>query len=229
MHQGWGRHLALLLAIFMFASLGAGCGAPVSSQSSTDSTLSPAPQAPNPCVVSGCPGQVCDVEPRMSTCDHRPEYLCRKHSPCELQPDGRCGFTETEAYAACVASTRAKTPGPKTFTTMPGKDVITNETCTDVGWLLTHYRLERLASGSSPGPETGYPVECCAPGVLNDDNAYRCELDWPSSDVIHCDIWRQYHLALSAAHPKAARSAQVNDNLRLLRSWAESETNCSSR
>ena len=39
-------------------------------------------------------------------------------------------------------------------------------------------------------------------GVLNEGDAWRCELDWPSSDLIHCSAWTEYHQTLAAAHPE---------------------------
>ena len=219
---------AASIGIFI-AAFSSGCVGGVSAQRDI------APSAPidaassATCVVSGCNNQVCDTQPRLSTCDHRPEYRCRVHSPCEVQPDGQCGFTETEAYQRCISQLRVDIPGPRTFATMPGPEVITDATCADVTWLLTHYRLERLASGNAPAKDSGYPLACCEPGVLSDENSYRCELDWPSSDVVHCDLWRHYHFALSAAHPQGSRSERVESNLGLLSAWAENETNCSSR
>ena len=88
-------------------------------------------------------------------------------------------------------------------------------------------KLTRLASGSSPAPGTGYPVACCAEGVLSDSASYRCEIDWPSSDVPGCDIWRDYHATLSAAHPEGARSDLVEANLATLSQWAAEGHHCS--
>jgi hypothetical protein len=105
--------------------------------------------------------------------------------------------------------------------------VITEMTCIDDAWLLTHYAVTRLASGSSPQPGTGYPVACCAEGVLSGGESYRCELDWPSSDVPGCDIWTDYHAKLSAAHPEGARPALVETNLSTLTRWTAEKHHCS--
>jgi hypothetical protein len=112
---------------------------------------------------------------------------------------------------------------------VPGADVINAETCVDIPWLLTHYDVTRLASGSSPAEGTGYPLACCADGVLKPDDTYRCEIDWPSSDVIECDTWTAYHDQLAAAHPEGARSPRVSDNLAALKRWPTEQHHCTSK
>lgn len=57
------------------------------------------------CVKSGCSGTVCsDEEGLMTTCEWRPEYACYQEAECTRQPDGNCGWTETEVLTACLAS-----------------------------------------------------------------------------------------------------------------------------
>lgn len=75
------------------------------------SSSKPAPTEPTPaagaCVTGGCSGTVCqdaDAEPTMTTCEYRPEYACYRDATCERQPDGACGWTQTEALTACLAS-----------------------------------------------------------------------------------------------------------------------------
>ena len=87
------------------------------------------------------------------------------------------------ALGACATEKPHRAASPEIHkVTVPGPDVITEATCTAEVWLLTHYEIERLASGSSPAPDTGYPLACCAEGVLPEHDR-RCQLDWPSSDV----------------------------------------------
>lgn len=116
---------------------------------------------------------------------------------------------------------------PAATPTVLGLDHINAETCVDLVWLLTHYDVARLASGSSPAEGTGYPLACCAKGVLAPDDEYRCEIDWPSSDLPGCDLWTTYHDALAAAYPdQAQRSARVHSNLALLKLWPTQNHHC---
>lgn len=58
------------------------------------------------CIVGGCSGQLCVAAKDgavMSTCEWRPEYACYEHSACEMQPDGKCGWTPNDALKACLA------------------------------------------------------------------------------------------------------------------------------
>ena len=66
-------------------------------------------EKPQSCVVAGCSGQVCieadKAEGIMSTCEWTPEYQCySQHGVCEVQENGGCGWTQTEAFTACLAS-----------------------------------------------------------------------------------------------------------------------------
>lgn len=73
-------------------------------------TSTPTPTPANTisgCVVTGCSGQICADEQVASTCEYRTEYACFQHARCERQSDGQCGWTETEAYASCVANAGA--------------------------------------------------------------------------------------------------------------------------
>jgi hypothetical protein len=135
---------------------------------------------------------------------------------------------------ACVALGCSQ-PTPKTTTATPpapavdSAEAINAETCVDIAWLLTHYDVARLASGSSPAEGAGYPLACCVEGVLKPDDTYRCEIDWPSSDVIGCETWTQYHDLLAGAHPEGARSPRVTTNLATLKRWPGEQHHCMSR
>ena len=59
-------------------------------------------RAVEPCVVSGCSGQLCAMEPLFSTCEWRPEYVCFAGATCAPQPGGACGWTMTDALRACL-------------------------------------------------------------------------------------------------------------------------------
>ena len=59
----------------------------------------------NECVISGCNGEICqdkNDEPLFSVCIYKPEYECYKLTTCKRQKDGKCGFTETEEFNACL-------------------------------------------------------------------------------------------------------------------------------
>jgi hypothetical protein len=58
------------------------------------------------CIKTGCSGTVCteagnDV---VTTCEFKPEYACYQQATCEPQPDGKCGWTQTDALKACLAN-----------------------------------------------------------------------------------------------------------------------------
>lgn len=58
------------------------------------------------CAPAGCSGQICaeagaDI---MTTCEFRPQYACYQQAVCERQPDGACGWTETDELRECLAS-----------------------------------------------------------------------------------------------------------------------------
>lgn len=133
--------------------------------------------------------------------------------------------------AACGAQNQGVTDDAKALhrtAVVPPASVINEQTCVDPAWLLTHYDVQRLASGSAPQLGSGYPQVCCAAGVLRTDDAWRCELDWPSSDVIDCRLWLQYRDQLAAAHRENARSKRVERNLATLARWASERHHCSS-
>ena len=56
------------------------------------------------CVVGGCSGTLCgeEGEDLISTCEYREEYQCYKQAVCERQPTGKCGWTETSQFKACM-------------------------------------------------------------------------------------------------------------------------------
>ncbi|MBS2013634.1 MAG: hypothetical protein JST00_12140 [Deltaproteobacteria bacterium] len=72
----------------------------------TETTTGPkcVPIAQPACVKTGCSGQICADDHRISTCEFRPEYACYATATCERQSDGRCGWTRTPALTSCLAS-----------------------------------------------------------------------------------------------------------------------------
>jgi hypothetical protein len=69
----------------------------------------------------------------------------------------------------------------------------TREICLDDGLLLSQYDIETLFGTPLPAP-------CCAAGILPEDDAWRCTLDWPSSDVPPCVIWKSLERRLLASY-----------------------------
>ncbi len=60
---------------------------------------------PNPCITTGCSGQICADQQMASTCEYKPEYACYKSvGTCEVQPGGKCGWTPSAELSACLAN-----------------------------------------------------------------------------------------------------------------------------
>lgn len=63
------------------------------------------PAAHNPCVITGCANHLCQAltaPESASPCPILPHFQCLSLSRCELQPNGSCGWTETEPYNQCL-------------------------------------------------------------------------------------------------------------------------------
>ncbi len=56
------------------------------------------------CKRTGCSGQVCSDRDVMTTCEYRAEYACYNSAICERGSSGECGWRQTPALAACLAS-----------------------------------------------------------------------------------------------------------------------------
>lgn len=56
------------------------------------------------CVISGCNGEICAAESMSSICVYKDEYACYTSAICEVQPNGKCGWTQTEELSVCVSS-----------------------------------------------------------------------------------------------------------------------------
>ena len=86
------------LLLFLLA-----CG---SKSNPSPSEPAPPPATAGACVKTGCSGTVC-AEPGkevMTTCEFKAEYACYRDATCERQSDGSCGWTQTQALTACLAS-----------------------------------------------------------------------------------------------------------------------------
>jgi hypothetical protein len=58
--------------------------------------------AQKPCIKTGCSGEVCAEEQKITKCLYRAEYACYKSARCERQANGDCGFTQTTELASCL-------------------------------------------------------------------------------------------------------------------------------
>jgi len=62
------------------------------------------------CAVGGCSGELCyeksddPGDDLVSPCIYMEEYECLKKTRCERQSDGKCGWTQTPEYTACLKS-----------------------------------------------------------------------------------------------------------------------------
>jgi|GEM_PF-1340841 len=65
-------------------------------------TCKPTETEPNPCMRTGCSGQVCAAEPVYTTCEWLPQYACYELAECGLTADGTCGWKGNDAFSACL-------------------------------------------------------------------------------------------------------------------------------
>ncbi|MBP9757002.1 MAG: hypothetical protein KBD06_00200 [Candidatus Pacebacteria bacterium] len=79
----------------------------------TQSVQMPPPQTgivANGCAISGCSMQLCISAEEaaagggVSTCEFRPEYACYREASCEVQADGKCGWTQSDRLSQCLAT-----------------------------------------------------------------------------------------------------------------------------
>jgi eight-cysteine-cluster-containing protein len=58
------------------------------------------------CVVAGCSGEICadesEAADKVSICIYSNRYACVKKTKCEVQTDGKCGWTATAEYSQCL-------------------------------------------------------------------------------------------------------------------------------
>lgn len=84
----------------------------ITPQPSTEFEISPAPTTAQPttaeCVMAGCSGQLCvnkgQDEGLVTTCEYKEEYACYKTATCEVQPNGKCGWTPSPQLLLCLGS-----------------------------------------------------------------------------------------------------------------------------
>lgn len=54
------------------------------------------------CIISGCNNEICGKEEFISICVYFPEFACYKDAVCEVQENGKCGWTETKELLNCL-------------------------------------------------------------------------------------------------------------------------------
>lgn len=56
------------------------------------------------CVKTGCSGQICADQHRVTTCIWRPEFACYHNAVCERDADGACGWKQTPTLSSCLGN-----------------------------------------------------------------------------------------------------------------------------
>ncbi len=126
-----------------------------------------------------------------------------------------CGCKTTDTAAPASRAQNQSEALEKTKKSL----TFTAENCMSDLWLASHHSVKDLAS-------SGLPEGCCAADLLPEEEAWRCEMDWPSSDLPECSFWTRVHERLSEAIPAKARSPLVKTNLSTLSGWASEASNC---
>jgi hypothetical protein len=63
------------------------------------------------CKKSGCSNQLCvssEEKDIITTCQWQEEYACYQQAKCEIQPNGKCGFTPDEKLLNCLGNLAPK-------------------------------------------------------------------------------------------------------------------------
>jgi len=96
-----------------------GCSSPVAlyeSQTACEAACLPAPggcTSDEQCFPTGCSGEICADEPRITSCEFRPEYACLQDpaiTTCGCN-EGACSFAATPELDACVAEAATQPDG----------------------------------------------------------------------------------------------------------------------
>ena len=149
-------------------------------------------------------------------------YLASALIACGLGCNKSPAPPEPEKESASPANSKAVKTKAKDLTA--GRSM--TEICTNDVLLLTKYSVKSLMG-------TPLPKACCAKGILPANQAYRCNLDWPSSDVPSCATWSDLRKRLLAAHGVADGSGTpqslpplVRENARVLDRWHKDAYAC---
>lgn len=104
----------ILVALGLFAIFTLGLlGFFATTRSSQDipDNVTPSISYSKKCVKAGCSSQLCVDEKDgdiMSTCEWKEEYACygKPYAKCEVQDNGKCGWTESEELISCVKNSK---------------------------------------------------------------------------------------------------------------------------
>jgi len=89
--------------------------------------------APEPCVVTGCSGQICADQDTPSDCAWIEEYACYPaHGICERDADGVCGWRDTAELQACIDDAN-RTPVSKACVKNAGDACASDADCVSGG------------------------------------------------------------------------------------------------
>ncbi|MFO0555947.1 MAG: hypothetical protein U0271_46645 [Polyangiaceae bacterium] len=151
------RHLILLAATsavpVLMGAESKGCGSDVTVGND------------DPCVVTGCSGQICADEETASTCEWTDAYACYpEYGICERDADGVCGWRATEELENCLNPD----PAPCVVTGCSGEVCADAEQPSDCEWLDEYACYsdvgvcERDASGVCGWRQTQELLDCLA-------------------------------------------------------------------
>lgn len=90
---------AVLITLFVIFLLPKNIVAPSPTSESSPSSVA--------CKIGGCSGQLCldkDSEDFATTCEYADYYACYTSATCEVQANGKCGWTETSELKSCLAN-----------------------------------------------------------------------------------------------------------------------------
>lgn len=77
--------------------------APEAIASSTVTTdTPPVTSTSKTCKITGCSSQICAEEDVTTDCMYKEEYVCYQKAKCEVQNDGKCGWTISSEIRACL-------------------------------------------------------------------------------------------------------------------------------
>ncbi|MBN1610840.1 MAG: hypothetical protein JW940_29685 [Polyangiaceae bacterium] len=150
------------------AEAGHGAGAEAGSESTVE------------CIVGGCSSQLCvgKGEDLVTDCEWLEEYACYRTARCEVQDNGRCGWTQTQELQSCIAAARqggsggsAGTGGSPAAGGTGGKTAQTGGTSSATGG---HSGVTGGSSGVTGG--SGGETDCFSP-EQNLDHAYDGTMD----------------------------------------------------
>jgi hypothetical protein len=56
------------------------------------------------CIITGCNNEICSNQEIASICLYKEEYACFQNTKCEIQKNGKCGWTMNDELLACLGA-----------------------------------------------------------------------------------------------------------------------------